>query len=422
MSLSDNQKETEPFRYPAVDTECAILLFDADGVIKYSNPEIINYLSIEAHEIVGQVVFGLFPDFPIDEYLKQAQNNRHIFRLDNSSQQSVFEIIVIPLCLDTCNYFLMELYSVHDVNEKLNKFKDVSEFSNEAITIADTNGVIEYANPVFMELTGFSKDQVIGHTHSILKSGIHEPGFYLEMWATLLAGKSFRGQFVNRRPDGTLFYEDKIIRPFYNTQGVLSHFISSGRDVSDKVRIMHRLEHLANHDCLTGLPNRNLFLDRLHQVEARGTRNHDGFAIVILDLDGFKKINDTFGHAVGDVILQTTAYRIRQCLREEDTVARLGGDEFSLILAGIVQQEEVVKVMEKIVTLLNEPVYIDSKNIPIQASIGIALYPDHGANGPMLLKHADSAMYQVKISGGNNFRIFEGKENEYTIHSLHKHP
>jgi PAS domain S-box-containing protein len=259
MPLSDNQKETELFRYPAADTECAILLFDADGVIKYSNPEIINYLSIEAYEIVGQVVFGLFPDFPIDEYLKQAQNKLHIFRWDNSSQQSIFEIIVIPLYLDTCNYFLMELYSVHDVNEKLNKFKDVSEFSNEAITITDTNGVIEYANPVFMELTGFSKDQVIGHTHSILKSGIHEPGFYLEMWATLLAGKSFRGQFVNRRPDGTLFYEDKIIRPFYNTQGVLSHFISSGRDVSDKVQIMHRLEHLANHDCLTGLPNRIFF-------------------------------------------------------------------------------------------------------------------------------------------------------------------
>jgi diguanylate cyclase (GGDEF)-like protein len=160
----------------------------------------------------------------------------------------------------------------------------------------------------------------------------------------------------------------------------------------------------------------------LHQVEARGTRNHDGFAIVILDLDGFKKINDTFGHAVGDVILQTTAYRIRQCLREEDTVARLGGDEFSLILADIVYQDEVSNVIEKIVALLNEPVYIDSKNISIQASIGIALYPDHGANWPMLLKHADSAMYQVKISGGNNFRIFEEKENEYTIHSLHKHP
>ncbi|MHB1332017.1 MAG: diguanylate cyclase domain-containing protein [Sulfuriferula sp.] len=421
IPLSGHIKEAEQFQYPQQDTERAILLVNTDEIVTYCSPIISHYSCFNMQEVIGKRVSDIFPELLIKQYLKEAGSECHAFRFFSKIKLALLEIILIPFKLGSGDYFLIDMHVARDSNENINKFKEVLEFSNEAITITDINGMIEYVNPVFEEITGYSKEQVVGHTHSILKSDAHEAEFFREMWTTLLAGKSFRGQFVNRRQDGTLYYEDKIIRPFYNEQGVMSHFISSGRDVSDRVQIMHRLEHLANHDCLTGLPNRSLFLDRLHQAEARGSRNHDGFAVVILDLDGFKAINDSFGHAVGDVVLQTTAYRIRQCLREEDTVARLGGDEFSLILTGIVQREEVTKVLEKIGTLLNEPLFVDNENISIRASMGVAIYPDHGANGHMLLKHADSAMYQIKIKGGNNFRIFEMKEDEYTVHSLHKY-
>ncbi|MES2365303.1 MAG: diguanylate cyclase [Pseudomonadota bacterium] len=420
--LPGHAKEAEKFRNPKMDAARAILLVNTDEIVTYCNPVISHYSNFSKQEVIGKSVSDIFPELEIKQNLKLADGECHIFRLFNKIKLSLLEIVLIPLNLDGSDVFLIDIHEAYEDNENINKFKEVFEFSNEAITICDINGVIEFVNQEFEEITGYSKEQVIGHTHSILKSDVHEPDFFKEVWTTLLSGKSFRGQFVNRRQDGTLFYEDKIIRPFYNEQGVMSHFISSGRDVSERVQIMNRLEHLANHDSLTGLPNRNLFLDRLHQAEAHGCRNHDsGFAVVILDLDGFKSINDSFGHAVGDVILQTTAYKIRQCLREEDTVARLGGDEFCLILTGIVQHEEVARVLEKIGSLLNDPLVVDNKTIPIRASMGIAIYPEHGANGHMLLKHADSAMYQVKIAGGNNFRIFEMREDEYTIHSLHKY-
>ncbi len=431
MPVLHQINELPKFQYPDPDTERAILLLNAGGIIKYSSPEVVNYFCVNSQEIIGQTVFDLFPELPIAKlfpelghaYLTLHSDSLQWLTLngqDSSVRPSLLKAKLVPLQIDGCCYFLLELHVLVNEDERLHKFKEVSEFSSDAIAVTDINGLIEYVNPGFEELTGYSKDEVVGHTHTMLNSGMHEPAFFMEMWTCLLAGKSFRGQFVNRRQNGTLFFEDKIIRPFYNASGVMSHFMASGRDVSERVQIMRRLEHLANHDSLTGLPNRNLFLDRLHQVEARGSRNHDGFAIVLLDLDHFKAINDSLGHAVGDVVLQTAAFRIRQCLREEDTVARLGGDEFALILTEIVRQQEVTKVLEKIVALLNEPLIINNKNISIQASIGIAIYPEHGADGHTLLKHADSAMYQVKAAGGNNFRIFERKEQEYPIYSLHK--
>jgi len=317
-------------------------------------------------------------------------------------------------------FFLLELFVLGSEDNKLHKFLEVSEFNGDAVAVTTVDGLIEYVNPAFEELTGYRKESVVGRTHAVLNSGMQEPQFFADMWEALRAGRTFRGIFVNRRQNGSIFYEDKIIRPYHDACGKMSHFIATGRDVSERIQIMHRLEHLANHDCLTGLPNRNLFLDRLLQAEARGSRNHEGFAVVVMDLDHFKAINDTLGHAVGDVVLQTAACRIRKCLREEDTVARLGGDEFSLILTEVSLPQDVMNVVEKIVALLGEPLAIDGRDIPLHASIGIAIYPEHGDDGHTLLKHADNAMYRVKTAGGDDYQIFEGKEKEHFIFSLQK--
>jgi diguanylate cyclase (GGDEF)-like protein len=180
--------------------------------------------------------------------------------------------------------------------------------------------------------------------------------------------------------------------------------------VSELVKVMQRLEHFANYDSLTGLPNRNLFMDRLQQAQAHAFRSGESFALMLLDVDQFKAFNDSFGHAVGDVVLQTAALRIKQCLRNEDTVARLGGDEFCLLLEKTALRRDVKKVLEKISVILREPFAVDGHNITMQASIGVAFYPEHGEDGHSLLKQADDAMYRVKAKGGNGYLFVDKKE------------
>ena len=426
-------KMTPDFFYSYNDDQRACLLLDDKGFIKYCTPATAEYFGINPDVIINQNATILFPGFQLEALFSgiknisspDCQNNNNG---DNRVESNCKDVVVsIPLQLDGRQFFLLEIrtqYRFSSQDEKLKKFEEVAELNGDAIAVTSLDGLIEFVNTAFEELTGYRREEIIGKTHALLATGTHEPDFSQNMWRVLRAGKSFRGQFINRRQDGTIYYEDKIIRPFYNSQGEITNYIASGRDVSERVQILHRLEHLATHDSLTGLPNRNLFLDRLAQAEARGSRNRDGFAVVLLDLDHFKAINDNFGHAVGDVVLQTTAVRIKQCLREEDTVARLGGDEFSLILDEIATlrggTKVVKKMAEKIVALLREPLTIDGQNISLQASIGIAIYPEHGEDGHSLLKYADCAMYKVKTRGGDNYLIFDGKVETSFTYELHK--
>ncbi|GBL45558.1 diguanylate cyclase/phosphodiesterase [Sulfuriferula multivorans] len=422
--------------FPA-ESKRAFLVLDTNGTIKYGSPEVGNYLCNDNNNptlLIGQSVADIFPALQGDLSWPESIRSHYIFSPESDNgfefefvgwnrregREVLLKASLAPLEIEDRRFFLLELFVLASEDNKLHKFLEVSEFNGDAVAVTTVDELIEYVNPAFEELTGYRKAAMVGRTHAVLNSGMQEPQFFVDMWKALRAGRTFRGIFVNRRQNGSIFYEDKIIRPYYNARGKMSHFIASGRDVSERIQIMHRLEHLANHDCLTGLPNRNLFLDRLRQAEARGSRNHEGFSVVVMDLDHFKAINDTLGHAVGDVVLQTAACRIRQCLREEDTVARLGGDEFSLILTEISSTRDVMNVVEKIVVLLSEPLAIDGRDIPLQASIGIAIYPEHGEDGHTLLKHADNAMYQAKTAGGNDFQIFEGKEKEHFIFSLQK--
>ncbi|BBP05959.1 hypothetical protein TPL01_22490 [Sulfuriferula plumbiphila] len=401
----------------------ALLLLDENGTIKYCSPAVSGF-GAGMQALIDQPVTNLLPELPIrqstpgDNLAYASSQFRGSQWLAFSGQDSqgrkrYLEATLMALELDGRLLFLLELRTPQthaDEDEKLRHFQEASESSGDAVAITDTEGLIVYVNPAFETLTGYSKDELLGHTHALVKADVHEAKFYAKMWEVLQANGTFRGQFVNRRKNGTLFYEDKIIRPFRNACGKTTHFIASGRDVSERVQIMRRLEYFANYDGLTGLPNRNLFLDRLQQAQAHALRCGEGFALMLLDIDQFKTINDRFGHAVGDAVLQTAASRLKQCLREEDTVARLGGDEFSLLLEKAALRQDVKKVLEKITTLLREPLTVDGQNISIQASIGVAFYPEHGEDGHTLLKYADSAMYRVKAAGGNNHLFFDKKE------------
>jgi len=274
--------------------------------------------------------------------------------------------------------------------------------------IADAAGVIEYVNPAFEALTGYSAAEVVGKTPALLKSGKHDARFYRRMWRTLRAGKAFRGIFLNRRKSGELFHEEEIIRPVRGPGARIAYFVSSGRDVTQQVRRVAKLERDATHDALTRLPNRVLFADRLAHALRQAARRKEGFVLAMFDLDGFREANNRFGHLAGDAVLRAVAKRTARCIRKADTVARVGGDEFALILAGAAQRGAEV-VLEKLRAANARPVRFEGHSIPLSVSIGACFYPGDGRSEKALRKGADAAMYAAKRAGGNRLRFSQGK-------------
>jgi diguanylate cyclase (GGDEF)-like protein/PAS domain S-box-containing protein len=282
----------------------------------------------------------------------------------------------------------------------------------DAVMVTALDGTIEYVNPAFERGTGWSRQEAVGQTPKLLNSGNHSREFFEEMWRTVLAGDVYRGMLVNRRRDGTTYHEEKTITPLRDSKGVITHFIASGKDVSDRVRAQEKLEFLAHHDTVTGLPNRVLLADRLEQALVRARRDGISVAVLFLDLDGFKAINDTAGHHVGDRLLAEVANRLQATVRERDTVARLGGDEFAIILEGAKSMSAVGGIARKLLYALAAPVNIDGGDLYVTTSIGISRFGRDGEDVHSLLRKADSAMYRAKEAGKNTFRFYSQLEGD----------
>jgi diguanylate cyclase (GGDEF)-like protein/PAS domain S-box-containing protein len=293
------------------------------------------------------------------------------------------------------------------------------EQTDDAVMITRSDGVIEYVNPGFERITGYRSGDIIGRRPSILASGMHPPAFYSELWRTLGRGESFRSVFTNRRSSGELYYEEKTISPIRGADETISHFVATGKDVTERIAAERRLEYLANYDALTGLPNRSLLHDRLAQAIQRAHRLGKGVAVQFVDLDRFKLINDTLGHNAGDRVLIEAASRLRQCLRATDTVARLGGDEFILIQEGVGNPDEVEQVARKVLDAFAPcfPV-APPQGLFVSVSVGLALYPGDGLTPDELLMRADLAMYRAKEGGRNSFRFFEAAMDASAMRTL----
>jgi diguanylate cyclase (GGDEF)-like protein/PAS domain S-box-containing protein len=279
------------------------------------------------------------------------------------------------------------------------------EQSSDAVVISDAEGVIQYVNPAFEVMTGFARSEVLGRTPGIVKSGHHSPDFYRAMWGALRSGVEFRGVLINRKKSGELFHEEKVIRPFLGSHGRATHFVSIGRDVTDRIREMADLTRAATHDSLTDLPNRRLFFDRLGQALRQAVRRASGLAVAVVDVDRFKVINDVHGHLAGDAVLQEVASRLQRCVREEDTVARLGGDEFGLILLDAADAAVVSALLEKILRSIAAPLPVEDHMIAMSVSIGASLSRADESNGRELMQRADEAMYRAKRDGGNCYHL-----------------
>lgn len=296
--------------------------------------------------------------------------------------------------------------------ETLAKLANAVEQAADSIFITDRNGVIEFVNPAFERLTGYSKEEVVGRKGNILRSGQLAEEFYATLWKTILAGRPFRGEFVNRRKDGTLFYEEKTITPVLNEHGQITHFVSVGRDIGERKRAEETIRRLAYQDPLTGLANRTLFEDRLRVALAQGRRKKQMVGLIFMDLDGFKRVNDSATHAVGDRLLRAAARRLAGLVREGDTVARLGGDEFALLLPGMDGLGDVTAVAERILATFREPWRVGALEFHVTASLGIAIFPDHGGDAQTILRNADIAMYQAKDGGRGAYLVYDPAMSE----------
>ncbi|EXI83140.1 MAG: Cyclic di-GMP phosphodiesterase Gmr [Candidatus Accumulibacter appositus] len=276
------------------------------------------------------------------------------------------------------------------------------------IVITDVTSTIEWANPAFAEITGYAMSEVVGRDPGeVLNSGKQDGRFYQGMWQTILTGKVWTGELVNRRKNGSFFDAALTISPVTGSDGHIHHFVAVMQDISARKATDERVQHLAHHDQLTDLPNRMLLSDRLFQSLAQVRREQGTLAVMFLDLDDFKPVNDTLGHDIGDLLLKEVALRLRGCApRDSDTVARLGGDEFVILLAQIEKAADAAVVARKILTAVKRPFVIGPHRIEISTSIGIAVYPEHGDDVNRLLKNADTAMYHAKKAGRGCYRFF----------------
>lgn len=262
-------------------------------------------------------------------------------------------------------------------------------------------------NDAFCRLSGYGRDEAIGRTPGLLKSGKQSPDFYRRLWQTILSGRTWQGELVERRRDGGLWTASQVITPLRDESGQVTHFVAIQHDVTASTREREEVQRLAYHDSLTGLPNRTSFLESLGRAIARAALEHRLLALLYLDLDHFKPVNDALGHAAGDELLIAVAERLRAAVRKTDSVARLGGDEFAVLLTDVDHPEMAGALAGKLVDRVGQPYMLNGQRVQVGASVGISVYPRDGAMADALLSHADVAMYAAKARGRQQYRFFD---------------
>lgn len=288
----------------------------------------------------------------------------------------------------------------------------VFENIREGIVVTGPDGVVQRVNPLVETITGYAVKEIVGQKIGFWKSGRHDAAFYKQMWQTLQETGHWSGEIWNRKKEGSIYPTHQTISCIENGTGKPQFFVSLLSDISQKKAQEEALARQANYDLLTSLPNRNLFHDRLGRALLHSKRLQTAFALLFIDLDKFKIVNDTMGHQAGDQLLQLVAEGIHSTVRESDTVARLGGDEFTVLLSGIKQKENAITIAEKILHVLRQPFQLDDGIASIGGSIGIVCYPQDAVSQEELLKKADMAMYKAKQEGRNRYCLFT--KEDYT--------
>ncbi|MCU7830217.1 MAG: EAL domain-containing protein [Candidatus Thiodiazotropha sp. (ex Myrtea sp. 'scaly one' KF741663)] len=281
------------------------------------------------------------------------------------------------------------------------------ENTREGVMVTDSDGIICMVNHAFTELTGYTESEVLGKPPKLLQSGKHDHLYYDKLWSSIKSTGHWQGEIWNRRKNGEIFPELLSISSVRGEQDELQYYVGVFSDISQLKQTEAKLEYLAHHDPLTRLANRRLLMSQLEYGLKAASRKHEMMALLVLDLDRFKDINDSYGHLIGDQLLQQVAGRLSNRLRESDLVTRLGGDEFAVLMQGLDNPGDAAILASEIIQALNDPWQLsDGLELQIGTSIGISLYPDHGDSAEILLQHADTALYQAKNEGRGCFRYF----------------
>ncbi|MBT3043646.1 MAG: EAL domain-containing protein [Candidatus Thiodiazotropha sp. (ex Codakia orbicularis)] len=302
--------------------------------------------------------------------------------------------------------------------EKLRLADRAFQNTAEGITVTDASGNIVSTNPAFEAITGYSHEEVLGLNPRVLKSGHHPDSFYKEMWDTLLLTGHWRGEIWNRRKNGDAYPEWLTISAVKDGNDETTHYVGVFTDISQIKEAQDQINFLAHHDALTRLPNRALFRERFDHALMHARRENASIALLFLDLDRFKTVNDTLGHPVGDQVLLEVSKRMNQIIRASDTLARLGGDEFVLLLEEQTDAQHAAVVARKLIDLFSRPMIIGEHELVVTASIGITLYPNDGDDPDKLIRHADRAMYEAKQQGRNTYRFFTQALTEGALERL----
>ncbi len=302
----------------------------------------------------------------------------------------------------------------------LGKLTQAVEQSPESVVITDLDARIEYVNEAFVKKSGYSREEARGANPRVLQSGKTPPETFHALWATLTQGKAWQGEFVNRRKDGSEYIESAVISPVRGSDGRVTHYLAVKQDITEKKQAEAEIHRLANFDALTSLPNRTLLMDRLAQLLAASHRSQHMEALLLLNVDRFKNINDARGHVLGDMLLKSLSVRLGGLLREGDTLARPAADEFALLLPSLTKRHDhasrhALSVADKIHTALRQPFDIGGEEVIVTASIGITLFPEVADETPDdILRRADNALHKVKDGGGNQSAFFEVGMGETT--------
>lgn len=351
-----------------------------------------------------------------------------IARLNFEEQRTIldgskrwFRTSKVPL-YDELNHVIGVLGIYEDITESKQAAESLrlaaSVFANtqEGLVITDISGNIIDANRAFTDMTGYTREEILGKNPNMFQSGRHDADFYKDMWKTLGKQHYWHGEVWNRRKNGELYAEWLTISEITNENNELTGYIGASSDISLLKKREQQLEQITHYDTLTGLPNRVLLTDRMNLAIAQSKRNNCLMAVCYLDLDGFKLVNDQFGHEIGDQLLVEMTQRIKNTLRDEDTIARLGGDEFAFLLQDLERVEDCEHTLHRLLKAIIEPFVVEDQIIEISASIGISIFPEDNSSPDTLLRHASQAMYQTKQTGKNAFHIYN-IELDRQIHS-----
>lgn len=385
------------------------------------NPAFERILGVKRTNTVGSTILNLFPDtesYWIDSFARVATTGK-AERLEQFSAlyYRYFEVTAASPSYGLVAVLFTDVSDRKRAEEKQRQVSAVFDNTLEAIMVTDRKQNIIAVNQAYTKITGYSQEDVIGKTPRLHQSGYHEGAFYKRLWRSLAETGQWQGEIWNKRKDGEVYPAWENISTVRDETGKVSNYVSIFSDISAIKDAERRLSELAFSDTLTGLNNRLAFSNTLEQALQRANRRKRKIALLFLDLDRFKLINDTLGHDAGDMLLKKIAQRLKLCVRAEDTVARIGGDEFIVLVEGIVHSEDASLLAKKIISSVSEPVRLNTQEIVTSASVGVCIYPDDANTIQKLFKAADTAMYRAKAHGRNTFEFYT---NDMTVNAMQR--